>query len=52
MEDQQKNASVLFDLMGKLGRLYSERTIQAQKAFMEHAAEGRRRSEACRRGPA
>ena len=36
MEDQQKNASVLFDLMGKLGRLYSERTIQAQKAFMEH----------------
>ena len=36
MEDQQKNASVLFDLMGKIGRLYSERTIQAQKAFMEH----------------
>jgi len=36
MEEQQKNASVLFDLMGKIGRLYTERSIQAQKAFMEH----------------
>ena len=36
MEDQQKNASLFFDLMGKIGRLYTERTIQAQKAFMEH----------------
>jgi pimeloyl-ACP methyl ester carboxylesterase len=36
MEDQQKNASVFFDLMGKIGRLYTERAVQAQKAFMEH----------------
>ncbi len=36
MEEQQKNASVFFDLMGKIGRLYTERAIQAQKAFMEH----------------
>ncbi len=36
MEDQQKNASVLYDAMGKIGRLYTERAIQAQKGFMEH----------------
>ena len=36
MEDQQKNASVFFDLMGKIGRLYTVRYIQAPKAFMEH----------------
>jgi pimeloyl-ACP methyl ester carboxylesterase len=36
MEDQKKSASVFFDLMGKIGRLYTERATQAQKAFMEH----------------
>ncbi len=36
MEDQKKSASVFFDMMGKIGRLYTERAVQAQKAFMEH----------------
>lgn len=36
MEGQQENATVFFDLMGKIGRLYTERAIQAQKVFMEH----------------
>jgi pimeloyl-ACP methyl ester carboxylesterase len=36
MEDQQKSAQVFFDLMGKIGRLYTERAMQAQKVFMEH----------------
>jgi pimeloyl-ACP methyl ester carboxylesterase len=36
MEEKQKNATVFFDLMGKIGRLYTERAIQAQKVFMEH----------------
>ncbi len=36
MEGQQENATVFFDLMGKIGRLYTERAVQAQKVFMEH----------------
>jgi len=36
MEDQQKNTTVFLDLMGKIGRLYTERAVQAQKVFMEH----------------
>ncbi|OPY86591.1 MAG: Alpha/beta hydrolase family protein [Syntrophaceae bacterium PtaU1.Bin231] len=36
MEDRQKKASGFFDLMGKIGRLYTERAMHAQKAFAEH----------------
>jgi pimeloyl-ACP methyl ester carboxylesterase len=36
MEEKQKNAAVYFEMMGKIGRLYTERSVQAQKAFMEH----------------
>ncbi len=34
MEDQQNKATDLFDLMGKIGRLYTMRLLEAQKSFM------------------
>ena len=36
MENQQKQAPNLFDLMGKIGRLYATRALGAQKNFMGH----------------
>ncbi len=36
MEDQQNKAADYFDLMGRLGRLFTVRTIEAQKNFLEH----------------
>ena len=36
MESQQNKATVFYDLMGKIGRLYSARALEAQKNFMGH----------------
>jgi len=36
MENQQKQAPNLFDLTGKIGRLYAMRALEAQKNFMGH----------------
>jgi pimeloyl-ACP methyl ester carboxylesterase len=36
MENQQKKTTDLFDLMGKIGRLYTTRALEAQKNFMGH----------------
>jgi pimeloyl-ACP methyl ester carboxylesterase len=37
MENQQNKTTDLFDLMGKIGRLYTTRALEAQKNFMSHA---------------
>jgi pimeloyl-ACP methyl ester carboxylesterase len=37
MENQQNKAADLFDIMGKIGRLYTTRALAAQKNFMGHA---------------
>jgi pimeloyl-ACP methyl ester carboxylesterase len=37
MEKQQNKAADLFDIMGKIGRLYTTRALAAQKNFMGHA---------------
>ena len=37
MEKQQNKTADLFDLMGKIGRLYTTRALAAQKNFMDHA---------------
>jgi pimeloyl-ACP methyl ester carboxylesterase len=37
MENQRNKAADLFDLMGKIGRLYTTRALAAQKNFMGHA---------------
>jgi pimeloyl-ACP methyl ester carboxylesterase len=36
MEKQQNKTADLFDLMGKIGRLYTIRALEAQKNFMGH----------------
>jgi pimeloyl-ACP methyl ester carboxylesterase len=36
MENQKKKTTDLFDLMGKIGRLYTTRALEAQKNFMGH----------------
>src|SRR5512136_226563 len=36
MEMKQNKTADLFDLMGKIGRLYTTRALGAQKAFLEH----------------
>ena len=36
MENQQNKAADLFDLMGKIGRLYTTRALEAQKNFLGH----------------
>jgi pimeloyl-ACP methyl ester carboxylesterase len=36
MEKQQNKTADLFDLMGKIGRLYTTRALGAQKAFLDH----------------
>jgi pimeloyl-ACP methyl ester carboxylesterase len=36
MENQQNKATDLFDLLGKIGRLYTTRVMDAQKAYMSH----------------
>jgi len=36
MENQQNQAPNLFDLMGRIGRLYTARTLEAQKNFLGH----------------
>jgi pimeloyl-ACP methyl ester carboxylesterase len=37
MEKQQNKTADFFDLMGKIGRLYTTRALEAQKNFMGHA---------------
>ena len=36
MENQQNKTKDLLDLMGKIGRLYTTRVMEAQKAYMSH----------------
>ena len=36
MENQQNQAPNLFDIMGKIGRLYTARVLEAQKNFLGH----------------
>ncbi len=36
MEMKQNKTADLFDLMGKIGRLYTTRALGAQKAFLDH----------------
>ncbi len=36
MENQQNKTADLFELMGKIGRLYTTRVLEAQKAYMGH----------------
>jgi pimeloyl-ACP methyl ester carboxylesterase len=36
MEKQKNKTADLFDLMGKIGRLYTTRALGAQKAFLDH----------------
>src|SRR5512136_787975 len=36
MEMKQNKTADLFDLMGKIGRLYTARVLEAQKAYMSH----------------
>jgi pimeloyl-ACP methyl ester carboxylesterase len=36
MENQQNKTKDLLDLMGKIGRLYTTRVLEAQKAYMSH----------------